>query len=124
MRYVLHFFACLLMLTAAAGCLAVAAGAAGAAAAESSDDAVARYIDTHEEVAPHIAEAMYNGEIVQGMSKEEALFMARLKGYGDCEEVETPQENTSEWVCEDNDPMRVGKYAIRFKNGKLVSSEL
>ena len=90
---------------------------------ESSDDAVARYIDTHE-VTPRVAEAMYEGKIVEGMSHEETMFMVRLRGYGDCEEVETQQENTSKWMCEDKDPMRVGEYAILFRNGKLVESEL
>lgn len=105
------------------GCLAVAAGAAGGAAASSQHREVQRYIDTHE-VEPRIAEAMYEGEIVAGMTKQEARFVLGLgKSDYSCEEKKTG-ENTEEWVCEDTDPMHVGKYSIYFENGKVEQSEI
>jgi hypothetical protein len=118
-----HLLLAALLMSTSTGCLAIAAGAAGGALADRHDNKVQRYIDTHD-VEPDIAEAMYDGEVVPGMTKEQVRFLLDLPALKyDCEE-QKPTENTSLWVCDSRDPMRVHRYTISFVNGEVKRSNL
>lgn len=116
MRYLLLLF----FSFGLSGCVAVAAGAAGASLVESDNEAVGRYIDTHD-VEPHIAQAMYDGKIVEGMTKEQVSLLLDQAGYA----CEKEQEETQEtWSCEDQDPMKLRYRIIEFEEGRVVHSEI
>jgi hypothetical protein len=116
----LYLFACAILST---GCLAFAAGAAGGALVASDDEDIERYIDTHE-VEPRIAKAMYEGEIVEGMTKEQVKVMMGETQY-DCEEREVTKSDvaTSKWVCENDDPKWIGRHIIRFQDDRVLSHD-
>lgn len=91
--------------------------------ANNHENEVQRYIDTHD-VEPDIAEAMYDGEVVPGMTKKQVRFLVGLPELKyDCEEQKR-NENISLWVCDSKDPMRVEEYTITFVNGKVKRSNL
>lgn len=102
----------------ATGCLAFAAGAAGGAAA-SQDSDIERYVETHD-VEPRIAEAMYDREIVQGMTKEEARLVVTNQGYTSCDKDSTSTEAT--WSCENPDPKFIGEWIVEFENDEVVTA--
>lgn len=104
---------------ATTGCLALAAGAAGGALVSGDNEEVERYVATHD-VEPRIAEAMYEGRIVEGMNKDQVGLLFSQSNYNSCEK-ETKESRRSTWTCDSSDPMWTGTYLVQFEDGKVVS---
>jgi len=84
----------------------------------SDNERIERYVGTHD-VSPEVAEAMYEGRIMKGMSKKEV----RLTMEGEllsCNPEATDTEKTR-WNCYDDDPKFIGGYIVYFKDGEVVS---
>jgi len=118
-----HLLLAALLMSTSTGCLAIAAGAAGGALANNHENEVQRYIDTHD-VEPNIAEAMYDGEVVLGMTEEQVGFLLDLPTLKyNCEERK-PAKNVTLWVCDKTDTRRVEKYTVSFLSGEVRRSNL
>lgn len=99
-------------------CIPFLAGAAGGAIAGGDDNERAeRYVATHD-VTPRIAKAMYDGRVVQGMTKEQVRVT--MKDELITCEVSAVESARTRWDCLNEDPKFIGGYIVYFKDGRVV----
>lgn len=115
-------FPLLLVSLFVSGCLAFTAGAVGGAVADSDDaDSVTQYVNTHD-VSNRVAKAMYEGRVVEDMTKEEVRLVLGERPYS-CEPTAQTDTSTT-WMCDRDDPKWIDEYTIEFQSGEVVHSTL